>query len=52
MISRTLLALVIALAVVAASSNDAAYARRKSTPKVPARIHFSGNIEGELEPCG
>jgi len=20
--------------------------------KVPARVHFSGNLEGEIEPCG
>ncbi|MBU0509919.1 hypothetical protein KKH27_13940 [bacterium] len=24
----------------------------KQTQAVPARIHFSGNFQGELEPCG
>jgi hypothetical protein len=27
------------------------YARRKNAESVPARIHFSANLEGELEPC-
>jgi len=27
-------------------------AKRKGVVKVPARIHVSGNFEGELEPCG
>ena len=24
----------------------------KTTRTVPARVHFSGNFQGELEPCG
>jgi len=48
--SYLLLALVLALSW--ASLSVAANAKRKSAVKAPARVHFSGNIEGELEPCG
>lgn len=30
----------------------AALAEKKVKATPPARIHFSGNLEGELEPCG
>lgn len=46
------LLLVLVLALGWTSFSDAANARRKGSTKVPARVHFSANIEGELEPCG
>ena len=45
-----LLALVLALGWT--SLSDAANTKCKSQVKAPARVHFSGNMEGELEPCG
>lgn len=49
-LSYLLLALVLALSWT--SLSDAANNKRKGNTKTPARVHFSGNIEGELEPCG
>jgi hypothetical protein len=49
-LSYFLFVLVIALSWT--SLSGAANAARKGNSKVPARVHFSGNIEGELEPCG
>jgi hypothetical protein len=49
---RLLLIAAVVLSVCAGSLFEVAHARVKSTEKVPARIHFSGNFEGELEPCG
>jgi len=44
------------LAVATTSVDGWAQARKKETAKttkaVPARVHFSGNFQGELEPCG
>jgi hypothetical protein len=50
--SRVLLVLAVMLAVGSGSLVQVAHARKKDAAKVPARIHFSGNFEGELEPCG
>jgi len=49
---------IILLAIVAATclswSAFAGDARKKDTAQkqVPARIHYSSNFQGELEPCG
>lgn len=47
---------VLALALAVTSLEGWAQARKKETAKtvkaVPARVHFSGNFQGELEPCG
>jgi hypothetical protein len=44
------------LAVAVTSLDGWAQARKKDAAKqtkaVPARVHFSGNFQGELEPCG
>ena len=34
------------------SLSAASNAKHKGASTVPARVHFSGNLEGELEPCG
>ena len=51
---RTLPVFVVALVLSLSSLYQVADARRKETSKVkvPARVHFSANFEGELEPCG
>lgn len=51
---RTIAIAAVALVLCLGSSAQTAGkdARRKNTAMVPARIHFSGNIVGELEPCG
>lgn len=51
---RTIACAALALAISLSSPAQTAKhnARHKDTGKVPARIHFSGNIVGELEPCG
>ena len=50
--STPILLLALVLALSWTSLSDAANTKRKSSVKAPARVHFSGNIEGELEPCG
>jgi hypothetical protein len=49
---RFWLVVAVMLAVCFGSLSQIAYARRKDTGKVATRIHFSGNLEGETEPCG
>jgi hypothetical protein len=34
------------------SLSTASNAKHKGALPAPARVHFSGNLEGELEPCG
>jgi hypothetical protein len=46
------LVLVIIVAACFGTIWAAAAPKHKGTVKVPARIHVSGNLEGELEPCG
>jgi len=49
---RLLLVLAVVFAVCAGSLVDVAHARKKDIERMPARIHYSSNFEGELEPCG
>jgi len=49
---RLLLVAAVVVAICAGSLTGVAHARRKDSDKMLARIHFSGNFEGELEPCG
>jgi len=49
---RSLLILAAVLVMCAGSLFEVAHARVNDTVKFPARIHFSSNFEGELEPCG
>ena len=34
------------------SLSTASDTKHKGASAVPTRVHFSGNLEGELEPCG
>lgn len=44
--------LVIAVSLGAVSALAAASKKKSLAGKPPVRIHYSGNLEGELEPCG
>jgi hypothetical protein len=49
---RWLLMIAAVIALGSSSLFSVALARRTGPASVPARIHFSSNFEGELEPCG
>lgn len=49
---RNLLALILVFAIGFGAVWAAGKTKHTGTVKVPARIHVSGNFEGELEPCG
>jgi hypothetical protein len=49
---RVLLMLAVLLALCAGLPDHVALAKKKNAATVPTRVHFSGNMEGELEPCG
>jgi hypothetical protein len=49
---RMLQVMAVLFAVFAGSLFQVAHARPTDALKVSARIHFSSNFEGELEPCG
>jgi hypothetical protein len=46
------LALLFVLVMGLSSLWAAGASKHKGAVKVPARIYVSGNLEGELEPCG
>lgn len=48
----SVLALLLALVLGFGSLWAAGASKHKGAMKVPARIYISGNLEGELEPCG
>ncbi len=50
--TRTLLIVLLALAVTAFAAAEAKKPVKKPRSDVPTRIHYSGNISGDLEPCG
>jgi hypothetical protein len=47
--SRILLLVFLAVSTFAA---HAASNAKADQPRHPVRVHYSGNLEGELEPCG
>lgn len=55
-VARTLVIWTVVVLFAIGSVEGWAQARKKETAKttktVPARVHFSGNFQGELEPCG
>jgi hypothetical protein len=49
---RTLPLILAALTLCLGSIHQLAEAGKKTAVKTPTRILYSGNFEGELEPCG